>query len=229
MQEIKCKDAQFPAAAFEEAGYEVATWGENQWNGVAIASRVGLTNVMRGFAGQPGFAKEGEPVVEARALRATCGDLDVWSLYVPNGRELDDPHYTYKLQWLERFADVAAAAARSGEAMVAMGDFNVAPRDSDVWSPAFFEGKTHTSVPERAAFAALEEAGLTEVTRPHASGFTYWDYQQLRFPRNEGMRIDFALATAPVAQRVTGVLLDREERKGKGASDHIPVVIDLAD
>ncbi|MDO4791774.1 MAG: exodeoxyribonuclease III [Buchananella hordeovulneris] len=229
MQEIKCKDTQFPTAAFEEAGYEVATWGENQWNGVAIASRVGMTGVERGFAGQPGFAKTGEPVLEPRALKATCGGIDIWSLYVPNGRELDDPHYAYKLEWLARFADVAAGAARNGDSFVAMGDFNVAPRDCDVWSPAFFEGKTHTSPAERAAFAALSEAGLSEVTMPRASGYTYWDYQQLRFPKNEGMRIDFALATEPVAQRVSRVLLDREERKGKGASDHIPVVIDLAD
>ncbi|MDO5080436.1 exodeoxyribonuclease III [Buchananella hordeovulneris] len=228
MQEIKCRDDQFPAAAFTAAGYEVATWGTNQWNGVAIASRVGLDDVVRGFPGQPAWGKDGAtPVVEPRALRATCAGIDIWSLYVPNGRELTDPHYTYKLQWYAALREHLAATHTPTRQLLAVGDFNVAPLDQDVWDPQYFVDKTHTSPAERAAFTALATADLSELTRPHVDGYTYWDYQKLRFPKNEGMRIDFALGSPAVAARVTAVEIDREERKGKGASDHVPVILTL--
>jgi exodeoxyribonuclease-3 len=237
LQETKCKDEQFPWALFEAAGYEVATSGFSQWNGVAIISRVGIADVERGFTGQPTWGEE--PVVEARALGATCGGVRVWSLYIPNGREIDNPHYTYKLEWLERLRDQAAAWITPGPdgggdpaAQIALvGDWNVAPLDEDVWDVEVFAGKTHVTPAERAAFAAFATAGYTEVTREHipARTYTYWDYQQLRFPRNEGMRIDFAYASPALADRVSGVTIDRNERKGKGASDHVPVIVDLAD
>ena len=238
LQETKCKDEQFPRAAFEAAGYEVATFGLSQWNGVAIVSRVGLVAVERGFAGQPTFAApSAEPVVEARAIGATCGGMRVWSLYVPHGRALGDPHYAYKLAWLDRLRAQAAGwlADGSGDpgAQIALiGDWNVAPQDTDVWDLALFADQTHISPPERAAFAAFAEAGYTEVTREHLPAdrtYTYWDYQQLRFPRNEGMRIDFAYVSPALAARTAGVVIDRNERKGKGASDHVPVILDLAD
>ena len=235
LQETKCKDEQFPREGFEAAGYQVATFGLSQWNGVAIASRVGLDDVARGFPGQPAFGAA--PVVEARAIGATCGGMRVWSLYVPNGRALDNPHYAYKLEWLARLRDQSAGWLAQGtgnpDAQIALvGDWNVAPEDSDVWDMAVFDGQTHVTAPERAAFAAFTQAGYVEVTRQHIPqdrAYTYWDYQQLRFPKNEGMRIDFAYASAALASRTTGVVIDRNERKGKGASDHVPVILDLAD
>jgi len=235
LQETKCKDDQFPRAPFEAAGYEVATFGFSQWNGVAIVSRVGLEDVETGFAQQPGFGDE--PLVEARALGATCGGVRVWSLYVPNGRELDNPHYPYKLSWLEELRAQAASWISDSEgdptAQVALvGDWNVAPLDTDVWDIELFAGKTHVSPAERAAFAAFADAGYTEVSRtfvPAERTYTYWDYQQLRFPRNEGMRIDFTYASPALAARVSAVAIDRNERKGKGASDHVPVILDLID
>ena len=233
MQELKCKPEQFPRERFEELGYEVAVVGYNQWNGVGIASRVGLENVEVGFVDMPGFHKdpEAEQAAEARALAATCGGVRIASLYVPNGRELEDPHYAYKLRWLEALrAQVASSLAADPALQLAVvGDFNIAPLDTDVWSMEFFAGKTHVSQPERDAFQALLDAGLTDVVRPHEpTQYTYWDYQQLRFPKNEGMRIDFVLASDALAQRVTGAHHDRNERKGKGASDHVPVIVDLA-
>ncbi len=231
MQETKCRDEQFPALPFEAAGYEVAYHGFNQWNGVAVASRVGLDDVRLGFEGMPTW---GEPAAaEARALGAVCGRVRVWSLYVPNGRTLDDPHLAYKLDWLGQLAQAGRGwLAQDPAAQIALvGDWNVAPFDEDVWDMAKFAHSTHVSPAERAAFTGVVEAGFADVVRPHAPGpgvYTYWDYTQLRFPRREGMRIDFVLASPALAARVIGALIDREERKGKGASDHAPVVVELA-
>ena len=235
LQETKCKDEQFPREAFGAAGYEVATFGTSQWNGVAIVSRVGLDDVEKGFPGQPQFGEE--PAVEARALGATCGGVRVWSLYVPHGRAVGHPHYEYKLAWLTRLREQArdwlAPGTGDPAAQVALvGDWNVAPLDTDVWDLEVFADQTHITPPEREAFAAFEGAGYTEVTRVHVPEdrrYTYWDYTQLRFPRNEGMRIDFAYASPAVAARTTAVSIERNERKGKGPSDHVPVVLELAD
>lgn len=223
MQELKCKPEQFPFEAFEQAGYQVEMVGLNQWNGVAIASRVGIENVQIGFPGQPAY----EGVVEARAIGATCGGVEVWSLYVPNGRELDHPHYAYKLEWLAALRDHMAATM--GDRYVALvGDWNVAPFDHDVWDMQAFAGATHVSLPEREAFRAFAEIGMVEVTRGRADNYTYWDYQKLRFPKNEGMRIDFVYASPALEAKVTAAHIDRDERKGKGASDHVPVIVDFA-
>lgn len=233
LQEIKAKPQQLDLAPFEAAGYEVAVHGLNQWNGVGLISRVGLTDVRRELPGVPTWPEDDSGVIEARALSGVVGDgLRVWSLYVPNGRELEHPHYPYKLRWLEALrAEGARELAEDPSARVALvGDFNVAPQDEDVWSMEFFEGKTHVSEPERAAFRAVVEAGYADVVRPEHPGpgvYTYWDYQALRFPKREGMRIDFVLGSPTVQQAVRGTFIDREERKGKGASDHAPVVVDL--
>lgn len=231
LQETKCREDQFPRAVFEELGYEVAHLGHSQWNGVAILSRVGLKDVEAGFPGMPQWGDP--PEAEARALGATCGGVRIWSLYVPNGRTLDDPHLAYKLQWLEalRSAGQDWLAADPQAQIALVGDWNVAPTDEDVWDMAAFEGSTHVSPAERAAFAGVVDAGFEDVVRPHQPGpgtFTYWDYQRLRFPRREGMRIDFVLASPALAARVEGAAIDREERKGKGASDHAPVVVVLS-
>ncbi|MEZ0491750.1 exodeoxyribonuclease III [Kineococcus sp. TBRC 1896] len=232
LQETKCKDEQFPEQAFLDLGYEVAHHGLSQWNGVALVSRVGLEDVSTSFSADvPHF---GEPAVaEARAIGATCGGVRVWSLYVPNGRGLDDPHYVYKLAWLQELRSAGAGwLAQDPRAQVALvGDFNVAPTDEDVWDVDFFAGATHVSEPERAEFGSLVDAGFADVVRPYAPGpgtYTYWDYTQLRFPKRQGMRIDFVLGSPALAERVSGATIDREERKGKGASDHAPVIVELA-
>ncbi|MFC0673925.1 exodeoxyribonuclease III [Brachybacterium hainanense] len=232
LQEIKAKPAQLDLAPLTAAGYEVAAHGLNQWNGVALISRVGLSDVRDQLPGVPTWPEE-DGVVEARALGGIVGDgLRIWSLYVPNGRELEHPHYAYKLRWLEALrAEGARELAADPQARAILcGDFNVAPLDEDVWSMEFFEGKTHVTEPERAAFRAVVEAGYADLVRPEHPGpgvYTYWDYQALRFPKREGMRIDFLLGTPAVEAALTGSFIDREERKGKGASDHAPVVIDV--
>ena len=234
MQEIKCKPEQFPAAQFEEAGYELAVHGLNQWNGVAFASRLPMTDVVTSFPGMPGFLKgqEGpDQPLEARALGVTVNDLRLWSLYVPNGRSLDDAHFTYKLDWLATLeAHARAELARNPHlALALMGDFNVAPTDADMGDPSFVPGvSTHISDAERAAFDAFAGAGLSDVVRPLVpEGFTFWDYKALRFPRNEGMRIDFILGSSAFADLVTGASIHRDERKGDAPSDHVPVVVDV--
>ncbi|MCV7350510.1 exodeoxyribonuclease III [Mycobacterium parmense] len=234
MQETKCSDSQFPTLPFFELGYEVAHVGFNQWNGVAVASRVGLDDVQVGFTGQPTWSPKPDiaAVAEARALGATCGGIRVWSLYVPNGRALGDPHYTYKLKWLAALRDTAAGWLREDPAaqIALAGDWNIAPSDDDVWSTDFYAGSTHVSEPERAAFGAVVDAQFADVVRPFAPGpgvYTYWDYTQLRFPKAQGMRIDFILASPALASRVTAAQIVRDERKGKAASDHAPVLIDV--
>jgi len=234
MQEIKCKPEQFPLEAFEAAGYEVVVHGLNQWNGVAIASRLSMTDIEIGFSGQPGFAKgyEGpDAPPEARAIGATIDGVRVWSLYVPNGRALDDPHMDYKLRFLRALADDSERwlLENPGAALALTGDFNVAPTDADMGDPSFIPGvSTHISPAEREAFATLERAGLTDVVRPLVpEGFTFWDYKQLRFARNEGMRIDFILGSSGFADRVVDARIEREQRKGDAPSDHVPVLVDL--
>ena len=228
MQEIKCKPDQFPYEPFEKLGYQVTLHGLNQWNGVAFAHRIPAEDVQIGFSGMPGFGKD--LAEEARAIGATFDGVRLWSLYVPNGRTLDDPHYAYKLEWLDALAqNVAEWQEHEADVPLAiMGDFNIAPLDKDVWDIDFFAGATHVSAPERQAFEAFEQIGLTDVVRPLVpEGYTYWDYQQLRFPKNEGMRIDFILGNDPFAERVTKAVIDRNERKGEGPSDHVPVVVDI--
>jgi exodeoxyribonuclease-3 len=234
MQEIKCKPEQFPSDIFEEAGYELAIHGLSQWNGVAFASRHPMTDVATSFPGMPGFLKgqEGPGLpLEARALGVTVNDLRLWSLYVPNGRALDDPHYAYKLDWLARLDEHTREelAANPDLALALMGDWNVAPLDSDVGDPTLVPGvSTHISPPERAAFEAFAAAGLTDPVRTLVpEGFTYWDYKQLRFPRNEGLRIDFILGSPAFTDLVTAASIHRNERKGDAPSDHVPVVVDL--
>lgn len=232
VQETKTKTEQFPRDRLEALGYEVAEHGVNQWNGVAILSRVGLAEVATGFPGMPCWGDP--PVAEARALGATCGGLRIWSLYVPNGRHLADPHMDYKIAWLGALREAAAGwlAVEPGAPVALMGDWNIAPADEDVWSMEFYADKSHVSERERAAFRAVVDVGYADVVRPHAPGpgvYTYWDYQQLRFPKKQGMRIDFVLGSPAFTSRVQSAHIDREERKGKGASDHAPVVVTLAD
>jgi len=235
MQEIKCKPEQFPLEAFEEAGYEVIAHGLNQWNGVAVASRLPLSDIETNFSNQPGFLKGAEgpdQPLEARALGVTVDGVRLWSLYVPNGRALDDPHLVYKLDWLAKLRESTKAwmELNPGAPIALMGDFNVIPTDEDNGDPSIVVGvSTHVSPEERAAFASFADIGLSDVVRPIVpEGYTYWDYKQLRFPRNEGIRIDFILGSDSFADLVTDASIHRNERKGDAPSDHVPVVVDLA-
>src|SRR5262245_23734414 len=225
LQETKV--AEFPADEVGGLGYETAAYGNGRWNGVAVLSRVGLAELDHWFADEPVF-----PYPEPRAIRATCANLRVWSVYVPNGRTPTDEHYTYKLAWLQglRRALVPELAAHGD--LVLSGDFNIAPTDADVRDPAGFVGATHVTPPERAALAAIREIGLTDIVPTPMKGsfpFTYWDYRAGMFHQNKGMRIDLVYTSSTVAGRVTGAYIDREARKGKSPSDHAPIVVDLAE
>ncbi len=225
LQETKLADDAFMELLGDdlaERGYAAALYGEAQWNGVAILSRAGVEDVVRGLEGAPGF-----PNPEARAVAATCGGIRVFSVYVPNGREPGSEHYRYKLAWLASLRNVLAAGP---EAMVVCGDMNIAPTDGDVFDPEAYVGHTHVTPPERAALSEIEALGLHDVVRerwPHERVFTYWDYRAGMFHQDLGMRIDLALATGPVAQRVRAAWVDRQARKGSGPSDHAPVIVDL--
>jgi exodeoxyribonuclease-3 len=225
LQETKLADDAFAELLTDELAdrdYAVAAHGEAAWNGVAILSRVGLEDVAVGLPGAPGF-----PHPEARAVSATCGGIRVVSVYVPNGREPGSEHYEYKLSWLASLRDMVSAGP---EAIVVCGDVNIAPADEDVFDPDAYVGQTHVTAPERAALAELQYLGLRDVMRerwPNERVFTYWDYRAGMFHQDLGMRIDLILASAPVAERVQASWVDRHARKGKGPSDHAPVIVDL--
>ena len=225
LQETKLTDdafAELLGTELADRGYETATYGERAWNGVAILSRVGLEDVVRGIEGGPGF-----PDPEARAIAATCDGVRVVSVYVPNGREPDSDHYAYKLAWLASLRGIVADAP---EATVVCGDMNIAPTDDDVFDPEAYVGQTHVTPPEREALAGLQAVGLHDVVRDHWPNervFTYWDYRAGMFHQDLGMRIDLVLAGDEVAARVKAAWVDRQARKGKGPSDHAPVIIDL--
>jgi exodeoxyribonuclease III len=226
LQETKLGDDAFLellGSDLQERGYKVAAHGEPRWNGVAILSRTGLDDVVRGLADGPGF-----PEPEARAIAATCGGIRVHSVYVPNGRVPDSDHYQYKLAWLAALEQVVGSGP---DAAIVCGDMNIAPTDNDVFDPAAYVGQTHVTEPERAALASLKSAAnLRDVIRdrwPDRRVFTYWDYRAGMFHQDLGMRIDLVLATPSVASRVAAAWVDRQARKGTGPSDHAPVIVDL--
>jgi exodeoxyribonuclease-3 len=225
LQETKLADGAFPALAFAGLGYEAAHHGEGRWNGVAILSRVGLEDVVAGFA------DDAAPDPEARLLTATCGGVRVMSVYVPNGRALDHEHYQYKLAWLERLRGHLDLVSDPSRPTAVCGDFNIAPTDLDVWDPAAVHGATHVSAPERAALARLVDWGLTDLFRVQFPDverlYSWWDYRAGSFHKGLGMRIDLLLGTAPLAQGVRAALIDRNARKGKQPSDHAPVIVDV--
>ncbi len=227
LQETKLTDDAFRELmrdVLADRGYEVAVHGEAAWNGVAILSRVGLEDVVAGIEGGPGF-----PHPEARAVSATCDGVRVVSVYVPNGRAPGSEHYEYKLKWLEA---LTAMVAGRPESTVVCGDVNIAPADEDVFDPDAYVGSTHVTPPEREALAALQAVGLRDVVRdrwPDQRVFTYWDYRAGMFHQDCGMRIDLVLASDDLASRVEAAWVDRHARKGKGPSDHAPVIVDLSD
>jgi exodeoxyribonuclease-3 len=241
MQETKLADEDAPVMPFQLAGYELLHHGEGRWNGVAIASRVGIADPITNFGDGPvrdsrtaasDVAEEDfDPFDEARMVSAVCGGIRVVSLYAPNGRVVGSPFYAGKLRWFERLAAWTAATLLDGVPLVVGGDMNVTPTDLDVWDPVRAHGGTHVSAPERAALARLEGLGLVDAYRlcqPAGGRFSWWDYRAGMFHRNEGMRIDLLYITPDLGERVMWGEIDREARKGPPTpSDHAPVVIDL--
>jgi exodeoxyribonuclease-3 len=236
MQETKLADADVPELVFRSAGYEIAHHGEGRWNGVAIASRRGIENVVANFGDALRSAKtpeegDDEPLAEARMVSAVCGGIRVVSVYAPNGRVVGSPFYEAKLGWYERLARWLAEAARPDEPLVIGGDFNVAPADIDVWDPRACHGGTHVSEREREAFSRLCRWGLADAYRLHHAEpdrYTWWDYRAGNFHKNFGMRIDHLLVTHPLEKRAVWAEIDREARKGKPIpSDHAPLFVDL--
>jgi exodeoxyribonuclease-3 len=246
LQETKLTDADAPVMAFAMAGYQLVHHGEGRWNGVAIAARTGLaiSEVVTNFGdgpvrdsgpggagGETASEEDFDPFDEARMLAATVDGIRIVSLYGPNGRVVGSPFYTGKLAWFERLARWIREDADVSVPLVLGGDLNVAPTDMDVWDAAAVHGGTHVSEPERAAFRALLDLGLTDAYRSQHSEpgrFTWWDYRAGMFHKNNGMRIDHLLVSPPVASRLVGAEIDREARKGPPVpSDHAPLVIDL--
>ena len=225
MQETKVSDAAFPSMALAALGYESVSHGDGRWNGVAIASRVGIDAAQRGFGND--MDAQG-----CRLLAATCGGIRVHSIYVPNGRAVDSEHYVAKLAWLEELRAMLARTYSPSDAVVVAGDFNVAPDDRDVWDPAEVSGATHVTEPERAAVRSIEEWGLVDAFRsiyPQSGLYSWWDYRAGNFHKHLGMRIDLLLLSAPLSERCRYALVDRNARKGKQPSDHAPVFVDLED
>jgi exodeoxyribonuclease-3 len=236
LQETKLADGDVPALAFRQAGYEVAHHGEGRWNGVAIASRVGIEDVTTNF-GEPRrrapAAEEGdaEPLAEARMIAARCGGVRVVSVYAPNGRAVASPFYEAKLAWYARLERWLREASDPADALLLAGDMNVAPADEDVWDPRACHGGTHVSPRERDAFARLLAWGLVDAYRrhhPERGRYTWWDYRAGMFHKNFGMRIDHVLVTRPLAERTVWAEIDREARKGTPTpSDHAPLLVDV--
>jgi exodeoxyribonuclease-3 len=224
LQETKLSDAAFPHLAFSALGYESVHHGTGQWNGVAILSRVGVTDVVNGFAAPI------EADSDTRLITARCGGVSVTSVYVPNGRSLDSDHYTYKLEWLKKLRQHLDAVGPASARLAVCGDYNIAPEDRDVWDPAGFVGSTHVSAPERQALGVLEDWGLVDGFRaryPDSRLYSYWDYRAGDFHEHRGMRIDLLMLTKPLADHVRWALVDRNARKGKLPSDHAPVFVDV--
>ena len=242
IQETKLSDAEAPVMPLRMLGYEVVHHGEGRWNGVAILSKLPLTDVVTNFGDGPVRDSSAgatvqvseddfDPFDEARMVSALVGGIRVVSLYAPNGRVVDSPFYEGKLRWFERLSRWLAETRSATEPLLLAGDYNVTPAPEDVWSEVKAHGGTHVSPRERAALARLREWGLTDTyrsVRPEPGRFSWWDYRAGMFHRNEGMRIDLLYATAPVADRVVWAEIDREARKGPPTpSDHAPVAIDL--
>ena len=228
LQETKGRDRDFPFAALADLGYEAVHHGENQWNGVAIVSRVGLEDVRAGFATAPGLD-------EPRLIAATCGGVRCWSVYVPNGRAIDDPHFAYKLEWMgQLLAELEHADAPAGRSLVA-GDFNVGPADIDFYDPKRWRNKKHATPEERMAVEAIIELGFVDLARNRAPGepeFTWWNYVGTQFAKNKGLRIDLALASPSLDADVSAVWVDRDARDPElvapaKPSDHAPLIVEL--
>jgi len=224
LQETKVEDDDFPTEELLRLGYAVATAGQKSYNGVAIASRLPMTQVAIGLV------DEAEPS-EARLLRATIEGVRVYSVYVPNGKSPSSPAFPGKLRFFGRLRDTIASETSPGSPAIVCGDFNVAPDDRDVFDPVGQRGQLLYHPDEQRALSELLSFGLVDVFRlhrPEGGQFTWWDYRAGAFRRNQGFRIDFVLATEAIASRCTSASIDIEPRHGERPSDHAPVVATFA-
>lgn len=224
IEETKLTDDEAPRDVFAALGYELAHHGEGGRNGVAIASKLGISDVTVSFGGA-------DPCGEARMISARCGDLRVIGLYAPNGRVVGTPFFAAKLGWYDHLLSWLARTHRPDERLVLAGDLNVAPDDRDVWDPKACHGGTHVTLDERGRYERLLEWGLVDAYRAkheEDGRYTWWDYRAGYFFKNFGMRIDHLLVSRPLAESIVFAEIDREARKGKPTpSDHAPLVVDL--
>lgn len=225
LQETKVTDDAFPRADFEALGYQVTLCGQRAYNGVALLSRTAPGEVRRRF-------DDGDEEPEARFLAARVAGVQVINVYVPNGQVVGSAKFTYKLTWLERLRRYLDRHCDPAEPLALCGDLNVAPEARDVHDPAAWQDTVLFHPQARAALQALCAWGLVDAFRLHHSEsglYSWWDYRQLAFPKNQGLRIDHILVTQPLAARCTGARIDRDARKGKGASDHAPVIASFSE
>jgi exodeoxyribonuclease III len=219
LQELKVPDADFPVETLRAAGYHSAAYGQKTYNGVAILSKHDLTDVRRGF----GDESDDD---QARCIAARVGGMQVLSVYVPNGAFVGSIKYEYKRAWLKRFQDYLRRHDLAADQTVVCGDLNIAPHTTDVARPAQWAGSVLYNEDMSLSFQSLLSHGLVDVVRRHfAEGglYSWWDYRQLAFVRNNGLRIDHILASESCADRCLEAGVDREERKGDKPSDHAPV------
>lgn len=220
LQELKVVQEAFPFEALRQAGYHAAVYGQKTYNGVAILSRIEPVNVERGLG-------DGVDDPQARFIAATVAGIRIISAYVPNGGEVGTDKYAYKLQWLRRLRTYLQDRCRLSDPVALCGDFNIAPEERDVANPELWEGSVLFNPEMRHQFRELLSLGFVDVLRLHhaeAGLYSWWDYQQLAFPRNDGLRIDHILVTPALADCCTEAWIDREERKGPKPSDHAPVI-----
>jgi len=218
LQETKCTDAQFPVLDLKAAGYHSAFHGQKSYNGVAIISKIEPSEV------RPALCDEEEDL-QARVIAMTVASLRIYSIYAPNGQAVGSPAYDYKMRWYGRLRNCLQRES-AGQPLVVCGDFNVAPKDEDVYDSELWRGAIMCSESERKAFAELGGIGLVDTLRlhhPETGLFSWWDYRMLSFPKNRGLRIDAILASKSLAAQCTAAGIDREMRKGKEPSDHAPV------
>jgi exodeoxyribonuclease-3 len=223
LQEIKSEDGKFPVEAFRALGYDVATFGQRTYNGVAILATSPVTDVVRGF-------DDGVDDAQARFLAGTVRGVRVLCAYVPNGDTVGSPKWAYKLDWMDRLACWLGARVRDGADAVLCGDFNVAPAPLDVHDPALWERSVLFAPEARAALERIRATGFVDVPRalhPAEPLFSWWDYRMLSFPKNRGLRIDHVFATPGLAARAVAAGVDREARKGAQPSDHAPVWVEF--
>ncbi len=222
LQETKLTDDKFPVAEINAAGYQVAFSGQKTYNGVAILSKLPLTDVVRN---NPHYD---DP--QQRILAATIDGVRIICAYVPNGQAVDSDKYVYKLAWLASLREWLAGELAGNAQLAILGDYNIAPEDRDVHDPAEWEGQIHCSDRERAALVALGELGLVDSFRlfeQAEKSYSWWDYRQLAFRRNRGLRIDHILLSPALAARCSACVIDRAPRKWEQPSDHVPVVATL--
>jgi len=224
LQETKLTDDKFPIAEINSAGYQVVFSGQKTYNGVAILSRHPITEVIKN---NPLFPDE-----QQRIIAATISGVRIVCAYIPNGQSVGSDKYEYKLRWLDGLINWLASELQQHPKLALLGDYNIAPEDADVHDPAAWEGQVLVSEPERAAFKKLCDLNLKDAFRlfPQAEKlYSWWDYRQMAFRRNRGMRIDHILLSPPLSAICNACEIDKLPRKWEQPSDHTPVIATLAD